>query len=461
MKSRQPVVTVLGHVDHGKTTLLDAIRQTSVAQREAGGITQSIGASVVSADGKKITFIDTPGHAIFSQMRSRGAKVADIAVLVVAADDGIKPQTSEAISHIREAKIPFVVAITKTDLPAANPESVLGQLEKEQIFFEGRGGDTPYILVSAKAGKGIAELLEIINLVAEVNEIKADEAAELEAVVIETGKGKGGPTVSVIVRNGVLEKGMMLSCEEIVAKVKAIFEDKGKQVSRVLPGEPALILGFSDLPPVGAVVRPDHGRSLQDLKKKEYKRGKIKKGEVPLVIKTASTGVLEAISASLPKGIVTILSGVGEVTESDVFAAKSANADYIFAFKTKTSSGVSRLAETEGIKIKNFDVVYKLLQDAEELISKEEEIVLGRAKILASFPFNNRKVAGGKIIDGKFTKADKFVLMRQDKEIGRAKAASFQKGKEEAFEAKEGEEFGIILAPQLDFKEGDMILSVK
>ena len=228
---RQPIVVVLGHVDHGKTSLLDALRQTSVFESEAGGITQSIGASVVtSKDGKKITFIDTPGHAAFSAMRSRGSKLADIALLIIDGSDGVKPQTKEVITHIKEVNIPFIVVITKLDLPSASIDVCLGELEKEEILFEGRGGQTPYIGVSARKKEGLTELLDLINLLSEVNEIQGDSEAELEAVVIETSMDKGGNMVSAVVRNGILKVGNEIYAENTECKIKALFDDKNKIV---------------------------------------------------------------------------------------------------------------------------------------------------------------------------------------------------------------------------------------
>jgi translation initiation factor IF-2 len=252
---RPPIVSVLGHVDHGKTTLLDYIRKTSVAEKEVGGITQSTGASKVKTkDGKEITFIDTPGHAAFSNMRSRGAKVADIAILVVAADDGVKPQTKEALEYILSSQIPFIVAATKTDLSSSSVDNVRNQLEKEGVSFEGRGGEIPLVVVSGKTGKGVDDLLEVVGLVAELHEIKGNTNDDLQAVVIETGKDKGGPTVTVVVRNGSLKVGDQVIAETTKAKIRGLFDFKGKSVKSCLPGDSCLILGFSELPPVGSRV---------------------------------------------------------------------------------------------------------------------------------------------------------------------------------------------------------------
>lgn len=454
---RAPIVTILGHVDHGKTTLLDTIRKTSVAAREAGGITQSIGASqVVTKEGKHITFIDTPGHAAFSKMRSRGAKVADIAILVVAADDGVAPQTKEAISHIREADIPFIVAITKVDLATANVEAALGQLEKEGIYFEKRGGDTPWVGVSAKTGIGLDELLATISLLAEVNEIKADPDGDLEAVVIETTKDRCGPVANVVIRNGKIKVGDTVYTENGGAKIRSLISDKG-QVKEVLPGEPAQILGFEVLPEVGSKLA-----SFEFGKKKEKKNSVIEVGEnqIGILIKAQNAGSLEAVLANIPPEVVVVSSGVGDIYESDVLSAKANGAERIFAFESKASSQVKKLAEAEGIEIQSFRIIYELFQTLEEIIKKGKTVITGRAEVVASFPFNNKKIAGCKLLSGVISKGDKLILMRGEKELGKVRIISLRKQKTEMTQAKQGEEFGVLFEPQLDFAIGDMLISV-
>jgi translation initiation factor IF-2 len=462
MQNRQPIVVVLGHVDHGKTTLLDAIRSTSVAAREHGGITQAIGASVVETkDGKKITFIDTPGHAAFSKMRGRGAKVADIAILVVAQDDGVQPQTKEAIQIIRDAKIPFVVAGTKSDVAGTNPDGLKAALEKEQIFFEGRGGDVPFISVSARNNTGVSELLEMLTLMAEVAELKADEKADLEAVVIESNKEKMGPVATVVLRNGSVKVGETVFAEAVSCRVRGIFDDKGNSVKEVLPGFPAKIIGFSEAPRVGATVsRIPHAKivgAIQPRNKFELRR--LKDDEIPVIIKASNAGALEAIIASLPPKIVVVDSGVGEITSSDIINAKTGNA-YIFAFETKIGNEIAHLAEAEKIKIASFNIIYELIQAVELILKKGKVEELGKAEIVASFPFNDKKVAGCKVISGRISKGDHLILMRADKEVGRGKAVSVRKQKAEVPSVGPSEEFGVIIEPQLDFAKGDVLLSV-
>ncbi|MEK7472597.1 MAG: GTP-binding protein [Patescibacteria group bacterium] len=455
---RSPIVVVLGHVDHGKTSLLDALRQTNVTATEVGGITQSIGASVItSKDGNKITFVDTPGHAAFSAMRSRGSRLADIALLVLDSSDGVKPQTKEAIEHINDAKIPFIVVFTKTDLPAASIDVALTELEKNGILFEGRGGQTPYLGVSAKKKEGLNELLDLISLLSDVNSIEGDNEADLEAVVIETAREKGGNMVSVVVRNGKLFVGQEIFAEGAKGKVKGLFDDKNKPVKEVLSGKPARILGFKNLPPVGAVIS-DHF-SGQEFKISNLKF-KIEKGKIPLYLKAESAGALEALVASIPQEFAVIDATIGDVIESDILNAKSNNA-IIFVFESKVSSNIKKLAEMEKIKIERFEIIYELLERLNEIVKKGLTEIIGKAEIIASFPFDNKKVAGSKILQGRIEKLGDIRLIRDEKELGKLKILSIKKQKQEVLGASQGEECGILFVPQLDFQVGDVIVAVK
>lgn len=449
MQKRNPIVVVLGHVDHGKTTLLDAIRKTNIASREAGGITQSIGASVVNlpAQSSGITFIDTPGHAAFAKMRARGSKVADIAVLVVACDDGVQPQTKEALEIIKEANLPFVVAATKIDIVGVNPEMVRGQLEKEGVVFEGRGGKVPFVPISAKTGQGLTELLETISLVAEVEEIKGDAEAPLEAVVIETFKDKRGIVVNLIVRNGTLRVGQWVTLSNLSGKVRAIFNDRNEPVNQVKPGEPAQVIGL-------------HEEETNIPRKVLGEKRRLQEDELPVIIKAVNIGALEAIIHTLPPKVIVVDSGVGEVTASDVINAKAGNAR-IFSFESKIPGTVAKLAETENIQIERYEIIYELLQRVEEILKKGQVEVLGKAQILASFPYNEKRVAGCKVLEGKIAKGDKLILVRADKEIGQGKAISLKRQKNEVTQVSQGEEFGVILEPQLDFQIGDVLVSAR
>lgn len=458
---RQPIVSVLGHVDHGKTSLLDYIRQTSVQRREAGGITQGIGASVATTSkGKKITFIDTPGHAAFSQMRSRGASASDIALLIVAANDGMKPQTKEALSFIRESQTPFIVVITKIDLPSVDINMVKNQLFSEGVKLEEMGGDVPVIAVSSKTGEGIPDLLDTILLVAELNEVAGDPDSPLSGVVIETNKGKSGLLVSAVIKDGKLAIGDEIGTDGISAKVKGLFDYVGTPIKEALPGEPIAILGFNDLPAVGSTITELSFKASLKEKQTGIKGYAISDGQLGIFLKAATAGKLEAIISNLPAGVVTIYSGVGEATENDVFLAKSGGVG-IFTFELKTPGGVTKLAATEGVKIENFDIIYKLFERLEEILKGDIDKVTGKALILAEFPFDGKRVAGCKVLTGTIKKSDAIKLMRGAKNIGQAKINSLRKEKRTIDAVSAGEEFGIILEPYLKFEIGDELLSVR
>jgi translation initiation factor IF-2 len=459
---RPPIVVILGHVDHGKTTLLDYIRKTHFTKKEAGGITQSIGASIIkTSEGKEITFIDTPGHAAFASMRLRGAKIADIAVLVVAGDDGVKPQTKEALNYIRDASVPFIVAVSKMDLSTASAETVRKQLEKEQVFFEEQGGEVPLIAVSGKTGKGVNELLEMIVLVAELHEVSGDEKVDLEAIIIETSKSKAGPLASVVVRQGTLSVGDEITTDEVTTKVRGLIDYQGERMENVKPGEPAQILGFSDLPRVGSRVWHKKDKKVEPkLKEEKPMQTKIQEDELPVVIKAKNTGALEAVLSNMPEKVVVVDSGVGDVNESDVFMAKSTEAN-IYAFESKVSKQVKKLAETEGIEIKTYDVIYELFKEIEQILEEDRVVVLGKAKIVKTFPFNKQIVAGCRGMEGKIVKTNKVTLVRGENEIGKVKIISMKKGKLNTDIIKQGEECGILFTPQLEFKIGDMLISVR
>jgi len=457
---RPSVIAVLGHVDHGKTTLLDVIRKTNVVSKEAGGITQGIGASMITLkDGKRITFIDTPGHAVFSAMRLRGAKVADIAILVVAADDGVKPQTKEALEMIKNAGVPFVVALTKTDLPSADIESAKLQLEKEGILFEGRGGDVPVVAISAKKEEGIGALLDTISLLAEVVGLKGSVNDPLEAVVIETSKDNRGLLVSAVVKSGKLAVGQTIYTEGIETKVRGLFDFQLKSVKEILPGEPVQILGFDQLPSVGSVISSTKQESSGvALGFQATVRDRFQKEGLVISFKAQTKGSLEALTASLPEGVTVTEASVGDVSENDVLMAKTSGAR-IFAFESKSSPSIIKLADAEGVKIEKFDIIYKLLDRIGEIIKGGETEILGKAEIIAKFPFNNKKIAGCKVVNGKIKKNDNLILMRGEKELGKIKASSMKKQKLEVKEVGVGEEFGVLFDPQLDFEVGDVVVS--
>jgi len=459
-KKRPPIVVVLGHVDHGKTTLLDAIRNTSVQAREAGGITQSIGATKIKSQAGEFTFVDTPGHAAFSKMREHGTRVADIALLVVAADDGPMPQTVEAINYIRQVNIPFIVVLTKTDLPSANIEKALTELEKLGILFEGRVGNTPFVELSAKKNEGIDNLLEILGLLTEISEIKGDSKGKLNAIIIETNKDKRGVVVSAIVRSGTLKVGSNIKAGNTFARIRGLFNESQKPINEAFPGDPVLILGFSTLPTIGTEITSS--AHFPTPSPKFIPTGKIpevKKGQVAVVLKASTTGSLEALANALPQNAVVIGKSVGDVTDGDVFLAKAPKA-YIMALESKAPSQVKRLAETEEVDIFEFDIIYELTKKLEELISSSQEKFLGKAEILATFPYNNQQIAGSRILEGEIKLGDKIRLQRREDELGTAKITSLKREKENITVAKAGEQCGILFDKKLDFEVGDMILSV-
>jgi translation initiation factor IF-2 len=466
--SRPPIVAVLGHVDHGKTTLLDKIRKTKVAQKEAGGMTQSIGATQVDFKGKKITFVDTPGHAAFSKMRARGAQVTDFVVLVVAADDGVMPQTIESLKHIQEAKVPFLVAINKIDLGGAEPEKVKKQLADNGVKVEGYGGDVVVVPVSAKTGEGVEELMEMILLLAEMAEIKAEPEGELEAVVIESKKDRRGSVGTVIVRNGTLKVGDKIMVEQVPAKVRGLLDEKGKPVKKAGPGMPVEVLGFAQVPPVGAKVTrveelPAILASIPSGTKPPKDKAEEKKLKV--ILKADSLGSLEAVKGSLGETVFLVHAGVGEIIDADIFLAKTTGA-VIVGYQVKVAPALRKLAEDEGVIIKTYKIIYELLDDLEEsalkaMESSPDETVTGKAKIIAEFVRGEEKVAGCQVLEGKIRKKDKVRLLRGNQVLGAIKIASMKHQREKIQEAKPGIEFGAIFSPPLDFKVGDMLISSK
>lgn len=461
-QQRPPIVAILGHVDHGKTTLLDRVRSSNIAAKEAGGITQGIGAwQVKTKEGKGITFIDTPGHEAFKAMRARGANVADIAVLVIAASEGVMPQTKESIKYLKEAKIPFLVAITKTDLPAAQPEMVKSQLLKEDVLLEGYGGDVVAVETSGKTGKGIDELLEMILLLAEMSQITGDVGSPLEAPVIEARLDRRkGVVVHVVVRSGSLNVGDMVSAEGLEAKVRGIFDEYGKAVGEVLPGQPAEVLGFSSVPAVGSVLRPK-GQETREGAGEKAKTAQLGEG-LPIIIKADTQGSLEAITASLGDKVRILFSGVGDVTETDIANASLSQA-VIVGFSVRVSKEIERLAQEQGTVVHGYKIIYELLQDVDKWLKEKEELekekVTGRARVLAEFRHGKEKIAGCRMLEGKITSASKLRLVRDGVVLENMRPSSIRKNKEKVDKVEEGEEFGVLFQTAVDFKVGDVIES--
>ncbi len=466
---RQPIVAILGHVDHGKTTLLDYIRKAHVADREAGGITQSIGAYEAKFNDKSLTFIDTPGHAAFSKMRSRGASIADVVVLVVAADDSVQPQTIESIKHIKASEVPFVVAINKVDKPDANVEVVKAELTQHEVFVEGYGGNTPFVLISGKTGAGVDNLLETILLLAELEELPYDAQIDLSAPIIEAKLDqKKGVLVSAIIKSGTLKVGDMVRSETAGGKVRAFFNDQGTSISSATPGMPVQILGFQSLPSVGEtivkgtyVVDPSAG--LHENIPAPVIDPTIKR--LNLIVKADTSGSLEAIKGSFTSDVYLVYSGTGDITESDVLLAATTSS-ILVGFNVKVGSSVGKLAETEGVVIKNHKIIYEILEYVEKKVLKLmeptiDEDELGTATILKVFEINGDKIAGCKIEKGRFETGDTIHLKKADGTVKDARIKSIRVGKEEMKKVGAGDECGLFLFPNLDVQQKEVIIAYK
>ncbi|MBI4035561.1 translation initiation factor IF-2 [Candidatus Daviesbacteria bacterium] len=476
--SRPPIVTILGHVDHGKTTLLDFIRKSSVAVKEHGGITQHIGAYQVTHEGKLVTFIDTPGHAAFEKMRSRGANVADIAVLVVAVDDGIMPQTDEAIKHIKGAKVPLVVAVNKIDLSGVNVkvqlEKIKKQLSDREILIEEYGGDVPLVPLSAKSGEGVDKLLEIILLVAELHELKGDSSLPAAGVVIESSLDKfKGSIATLLIRNGTLKKGDQISIGEVKSRIRGMFDFSGSALDSAGPSTPVEVLGLEAVPQVGAVLgelaEVRQAEAIQSLVDK-LKQGATK--TLKVVIKADKQGSLEAIEESLDKfnverEIVTkIFTGTGDIGEENIKLAATVGA-IVIGFNVKVASGAQKLAENEHVLIRTYNIIYELLEDVEEVVSTLLEVgqleeVLGKANIIAEFPHGKtEKIAGCRMIEGTIAKGQKLRILREGEKIGEVKLKSLKKVKDEVNKVEKGNDCGMLFDPIVDFQIGDVVESFR
>lgn len=468
---RPPVITIMGHIDHGKTTLLDALRNTKIQSTESGGITQHIGAYQINYKNKPLTFIDTPGHSAFTAMRSRGAKATDIVILVIDAQESVKPQTKECITHINLAKVPFLVAINKMDLPNSTPEIVKKDLADAGVSVEGYGGDIVCLPISAKTKQGLDELLDMVLLLAEMQKLTADPNGSLEGLIIESSLDqKRGPLATIIIKNGTLKIGDQIQAGTITGKVKAIFDDLNQPLKQVLPSQPAQILGFNAAPPVGSHVRPI-GLKLQaladsDLISINSEPSKEKSDKtLNIILKADVVGTLEAITQNLTNEINLITSGVDNITESDVSLAQSTGAN-IIAFKVKTTPAAAKLADTEGVLIKTYSLIHELLDDLQEQVLKLleptiNETSLGTAKIIQEFTVKGQRIAGCEVTSGKLSVGDQVHLIRHKDQIGNSKIISINKDKEKVDKAKNGDQCGVSLSPELDFNPKDTLQAFK
>ncbi|SDZ72940.1 translation initiation factor IF-2 [Selenomonas ruminantium] len=489
LKLRPPVVTVMGHVDHGKTSLLDSIRNTHVSAHEAGGITQHIGAYQVNCKGKKIVFLDTPGHEAFTAMRARGAQITDIAILVVAADDGVMPQTIEAINHAKSANVPIIVAVNKIDKPGANPDRVKQELMEHGLVPEEYGGDTIMVPVSAKQQIGIDDLLENVLLVAEVEELKANPNRDARGVIIEAKLDKGRGTVAtVLVQNGTLRIGDSVVCGTTYGKVRAMVDDRGNNVKKAGPSVPVEILGLNDVPAAGdilAVLEEKQARSIAEARVERQRTNLIKSKKVSLddlfhqiqegeikdlniVVKADVQGSVEALCGSLLKlnkndevRVSVVHSGVGAVNESDVMLASASNA-IIIAFNVRPDANARRVADTEDVDIRTYRVIYDALNDVKDAMSgmlkpKYKEVVQGRVEIRQVMKFSKALVAGSYVLEGKIFNNSKIRIIRDNIEVFDGEIDSLRRFKDEVKEVAAGYECGISIIDYRDFKEGDII----
>ena len=492
LKHRAPVVSIMGHVDHGKTTLLDSIRASKhkIVATEVGGITQSIGAYTVHVDKKKVVFIDTPGHEAFTEMRARGAKATDIAILVVAADDGIMPQTIEAINHAKAAETPIIVAVNKIDKEGANPDKVMQQLTEHGLVPEEWGGDTIAVKVSALLGKGIDELLEYILLLADMADLKANPKAQASGVVIEANLDKGkGPVATLLVQNGTLRVGNCIVVGNVGGRVRALLSDEGERVLKAEPSTPVEILGLSEVPQAGdyfeVVGNEKEMKSIVD-KRKERERSKRLDTMLPahlrkeasagedsqvllnLIIKANTNGSAEAVAQAVSqlesKEIATkiIHVGVGEISEADVMLA-SASGAIILGFGVKEDSNASVTAEKEGVTIKKYDIIYQILEDLEKkmlsLLQPEvKEVALGKAEVRQVFTIGKMtRIAGCYVTEGKIQKNKTAKVIRDGKEIFAGVIDQLKRFKDDVKEVATGFECGISFVKYNDLEEGDII----
>jgi translation initiation factor IF-2 len=489
LQPRPPVVVIMGHVDHGKTSLLDAIRQTDVTAHEAGGITQHIGAYQVEKNGRKVTFLDTPGHEAFTAMRARGAKVTDVAVLVVAADDGVQPQTLEAISHARAAKIPIVVALNKVDKADANPDNVKAQLAEHGVTIEEYGGDTPLVPVSAKTKLGLEDLLDVILLVADIQNLRANPDRPAIGTVIEAHLDKGrGPVATILVQNGSLERGDIVVAGKIFGKVRAMVDDKGRKVGRAEPSRPVEVLGLPEVPEAGDIIRAvrdekaaraatlantrartraagvEAPTSLEDLFAR-VKEGKAK--ELKLVLKADVQGSLEAIRGALAKvpqdevALNIVHAAVGDISESDVNLAATAGA-VVIGFNDKVDVAAKRAADASGVEIRVYKVIYELLDQVQKALTgmlepEMVEAVLGHAEVRQLFKAGKTTIAGCMVSDGFLQRSARARVLRGGDKVFDGPIASLRRVKDDVREVRAGLECGVVLEGFNEVAVGDII----
>lgn len=481
---RPPIITVMGHIDHGKSTLLDYIRKANTVDKEAGGITQHTSAyealhETINGESKRITFIDTPGHAAFSKMRGRGAKVADIIILVVAADDGVNVQTIEAIKTIQESETPYVVAINKIDKPNSDVEKTKLDLASNGVFLEGYGGDVPNVPISAKKGDGVSELLDVLLLMAEMNELKKDDDKKGEGFVFESNlDSKKGGVATLIIKDGALNIGDFLIIDGNVTPIRSLENFAGKKIESAIASSPVRIMGFSKLPAVGSsFISTDNKKEAEKIAETQipicarraeenYENAKL---VLPVIIKADFQGTVEAIEKELRKletddvKIRMISCGVGNITENDMSLAGGKDKPLVIGFNVKADRDVMELGEKLGTKPMIFDIIYKINDTIEEEIKRrmpKEEIekTIGQARILRVFSRQkDKQVVGGTVLSGSIITGKKVKIIRQKNEIGRGEITELQENKTKTREVSEGKQFGVTIDSKITIAESDIV----
>jgi len=487
IEERAPIIAVMGHIDHGKSKLLDYIRKTNVVDGEAGGITQHLSAyevEIKNKDGdlKKITFLDTPGHAAFSKMRSRGANVADIAILVVSAEEGIKTQTLEALRSIKEAEIPYIVAITKIDKSEANVEKVKNNLLEKEIYLEGLGGDVPYVPLSSITGEGVDELLEMILLVAEVEELTGDRNKKASGIIIEADLDpKRGISATLVIKDGTLLSGEYIAAGKSVSPVRIFENFKGEQIKEASFSSPVRIVGWSEIPKVGNEFNAFSSKNeaekvAQDFTETNLNKKIVIDGDVsedtlilPIIIRADTEGTAEAVREEIEKIeaekviLKIIFSGTGNITEADLKISGADENAVIVGFNVKAQNSLVTSAEKLGMRIKTFDIIYKLVEWVEELVEErrprqEVEEERGEAKILAVFSkTKNHMVIGGEVKEGTISKGEKFKIVRRNEEIGTGKIIELQSNKQNSPSVNKGAQFGANVSYSTEIAENDRL----
>jgi len=480
-KERPPIVVILGHIDSGKTSLLNAILGLEFVEEKPGGIiTQEVKAIQVERGEKKITFIDTPGHEAFSKMRSQGAKVADIGILVVDGVEGVKQQTKEAIFELKNAKIPFIVAINKIDKLEADSEKVKRELKAEGVLVEDFGGEIPVVKTSAKTREGIEDLLDLIFLLAEIKKIRADFEKPGEGVVIESFLDpKRGPIANIILHEGKIKTGDFVATQSTFGKIRKMENHKGEEIKEAEAGDPVILLGFEKIPQVGERLKVFKSKEeaqrfiISEKEKKEELEKVEKEGKfINLILKADSLGSLEAVKEVLKNftqneiSLKILEASIGEITDSDIELASVGNA-FIFGFKTKIKKEIKELAQRKKVRIFIFNVIYDLVDELKRIIEKvlkpkEEEIEIGRVKVLVEFwSEKNRQIVGGRIIEGRVERESRIEIQRGEEIIGKGKLINLQKNKKDIEVGKKGEEVGILYEGEGKIEKGDILIFYK